>query len=373
MRWVRRFFAFGLGLGGLVGCADALVDTGDGGELPVDMQAFDALRFDTGTPPVRFDAAIRFDAALGRDRGPAAEVGPADADLTPDDAGPGPDDARPSDARSPDARPDAAPPGEACDGLDDDRDGETDEDGACGPYIQERCVAWLVWGQDLNRFAPAQTWGTCPAADRDRETPDTRCTSTRGDGAFARLNLPVPLQAGGQLGVAFTCSDPDAPALAAYIQSHCAVFLGWDGAERAADGDAAWGACPASTSASSGPIRCVSSAYDPAGRFLALPFDVDVALDHGLGLAWVCRDAADALRAENLSESAELGLGFAPNNQGPLDGHPRWGPCPGATEGEAAGQRCALTLGDGHFRRMRLGAVPGADSNLGIALRAHRP
>jgi hypothetical protein len=350
-----------------VGCADALIDTGDGGDTsPVDMRVFDALRFDTGDPQPRIDASLPLrDAAVNPDR----DQGPiTDADLSRLDARP-----PPADGNVPDARPDAAPPGEACDGLDDDADGEVDEDGACGPYIQQSCVAWLVWGQGLNRFAPSQTWGACPAEDRDRETPDARCAGTRGDGAFARLNLPLALDAGGQLGVAFTCSDAAAPALAAYIQTHCSVFLGWDGNNRAVDGAAEWGACPASASASSGPIRCVSSARDPAGRFLALPFDAPVGLDHGLGLAWICQDDADPARAENLNESAELGLGFAPNNQGPLDGNASWGPCPGATEGEAGGQRCALTLGDGHFRRMRLGAVPAANSNLGIALRARRP
>jgi hypothetical protein len=173
--------------------------------------------------------------------------------------------------------------------------------------------------------------------------------------------------------VALRCADAENPSLAAYIQTHCAIFLGYDSADRVVDGAAQWGACPPGNSGSSGPARCVSSAYDAAGRFLALQFDAPVTLEHGLGLAWICRDDADAARATHLSESATLALGFAPNNQGPLDGSPTWGPCPGAPEGEANGQRCVVTRGDGAFRRMRLGGVPGPDTNFGLALRARRP
>jgi hypothetical protein len=63
-------------------------------------------------------------------------------------------------------------------------------------------------------------------------------------------------------------------------------------------GAAQWGACPPGNSGSSGPARCVSSAYDAAGRFLALQFDAPVTLEHGLGLAWPAQDGPAAAEAD---------------------------------------------------------------------------
>ncbi|MCB9523600.1 MAG: hypothetical protein H6702_09470 [Myxococcales bacterium] len=324
-----------------VGCASE--DLASDAAAPVDQgQAFDALRFDRG--------------ALPPDRGvaPIDQGRPQDAAL-PEDAAP---------------RLDLAPPGEACDGLDDDGDGQVDEDRACGPYIQAQCRLYLGWGQGgaVEYLAPSPTWGTCPAEDRDRDGLRQRCSGTRGDGAFARLNLPQDVDDDDWLAVALRCADPDGdPALAAYIQSHCAVFLGWDATARVQDGAAAWSACPASLSSSSGNLRCTSTGFD--GRFLAMNFAGDVGDGHALGVAWICQDAADPDRAAHLTEAAAVYLGWADLTQGALDDSPTWGPCPAADGGEAAGQRCVGTRGDGAFRRLELGGDVADDDNLGVALR----
>lgn len=327
----------------LASCAD-VADSGDAAP-PTDLgQQFDALRFDASAPPVRLDRGA------------------------PDVAVP-PDDAAPPDMMLP---PDAAPPGEACDGLDDDSDGQVDEAGACGPYIQAQCRLYLGWaGLGIGPDGPELTWGGCPADDRDRDDDGTRCSGTRGDGAFARLNLPAPVGAGHQLVLALQCADEAAPDLAAYVQSHCAVFFGWDATGRAMDGDASWSACPGSNSASGGRYRCSSSNFD--GRFLGLRIGEPLGGDDALGVAWLCRDQDDPQRAENLTASAQVFLGWADQNQGALDGGPTWGPCPEADEGERDGQHCVGTRGDGAFRVLRLGGDVGIDDNLGVALRARRP
>ncbi len=316
---------------------------------------FDALRFD-GAPPdlgVRRDASPRLDAQPRLDGGPVADATP------PVDQGPLPDQ--------------ALPPGEACDGLDDDGDGRVDEAGACGPFIESRCQLYLGWGQGgAIGFAPEPTWGACPAQDRDRESPDQRCSGTRGNGHFARLNLPADVDADDGLALALRCADAEGdPAMAAYIQGHCAVFLGWDATNRAQDGDAAWSACPSSLSSSSGRLRCTSTAFD--GRFLAMAFSEDIGAGDSLGVAWLCQDAADPERAAHLTESATVSLGWADQTLGPLDDSAAWGPCPASDGGEANGQRCVTTRGDGAFRRLDLDGDVGDDDNLGVALRARRP
>mgnify|MGYP001556694805 CR=1 FL=1 len=320
------------------GCAsdDLALDA----SAPVDAgQAFDALRFDaTSQPPS--------DRGLPPDRG-----APADAAV---DAAP---------------RLDLAPPGEACDGLDDDGDGQVDEDRACGPYIQAQCRLFLGWGQGgpVDYLAPSPTWGACPADDRDRDGLTQRCSGTRGDGNFARLNLPADVDDDDWLAVALRCHDEAAPELAAYIQGHCAVFLGWDATSRARDGAPAWSACPESLSSSSGNVRCTSTAFD--GRFLGMNFAGDVGEGHALGVAWICQDDADPARAEALTASAAVYLGWADLTQGALDESPTWGPCPAADEGAANGQHCVGTRGDGAFRRLDLLGDVADDDSLGIALR----
>ncbi|MCK6570543.1 putative metal-binding motif-containing protein [Myxococcota bacterium] len=260
-------------------------------------------------------------------------------------------------------------PAETCNGVDDDCNGVIDDGGACGPFIQQAC-RWFVGWSDENRgpVGVSNAWGECPF-NADKWYGDRiRCVGTRRDGLFMQLDLAGDVDDNDRLAFAFLCDDPGAPALADYVQTHCAVYLGYADENRGPDGTQSWGQCPPALNWDNDGLRCTSSGYDRTFRKINLEGDVDANDD--LAIAFKCSDPADPGRAAALQQSVALFMGWADSNRGPGDGAAGWGPCPGALAGEANGQRCTSTMGDGLFHRLDFGGDVNGDDDLGFALRA---
>ncbi len=277
----------------------------------------------------------------------------------------------------PEPEPDAAPAPvcgvETCNGQDDDCDGTVDEHGACGPYVEAHCRLFLGWADE--RRGPAgrsPVWGPCPAADAGR-SPDgeVRCASTRRTGGFLMLDLDGDVNGDDQLGMAFQCDPAPDAAVSAWLETHCALFLGHaDDGNGAPDGSAEWGPCPASTDGVRAPRRCTSTGFDRQFRTMNLSGNVDDNDD--VGVAFVCRAPDAPERAAAVQAAVEVFFGQADENRAPPDGSPTWGTCPGAVQPNQGEIRCVGTAGDGRFHRLRMeGDVDGNDA-LGLALRARR-
>ncbi|MCA9538345.1 MAG: putative metal-binding motif-containing protein [Myxococcales bacterium] len=260
-------------------------------------------------------------------------------------------------------------PPETCNGVDDDCNGIVDDHGVCGPYLASQCRIFLAWADRSSMPAGAlPSWGPCPGADRSVADPNVRCVGTRRDGAFARLPTAGDVNDDDQFAVALFCDDAANPGLAAYMQTHCAVFLSHADVNGGVDNSPSWGDCPPAATGDNGRLRCTSSGYD--GQFRRIELVGDVNADDQLGIAWICRDGADPGRAGAMTASAQIFLGWADRNEGPADGSPAWGPCPGQLSGEANGQRCTSSRGDGLYHLLQLGGDVSGDDQFGIALRA---
>ncbi len=263
-------------------------------------------------------------------------------------------------------------PEEICNGLDDDCDGSTDEGPLCGQYVQSRCRLFFGWAD--NRAGPAtptDNWGQCPQVDRFSGN-DIRCTGTRRDGRFARLDFAGDVDGNDELALWFQCDDAENPALARYVQTHCAVFLGHaDNNAGAAEGSPTWGRCPADIRGDDGQLRCLSSGFD--GRWWDHVLVGDVDDNDEFGVAWICRDPVDPARASGLQAAVEVFLGWADVNSGPADGSATWATCPGNSGGIVGRTGCTGTRGDGRFHRQDIFGIGGdVDDNdeVGWALRA---
>ena len=329
---------------------DAKPSVADGGRTDADP----ALGDSGGVPP---DGALdgRLDALA--------------ADTTLRDAAPPPDDRVMPDARPPDATP-CTPGPEICNGLDDDCDGETDEERVCGVYVAAYCQVWLGWADRLAGPGPASpSWGECPPSERAM-TGDVRCVATRGDLTFRTLDLDGDVNHDDQLGVAFSCDDPNQPTVAHWIESHCALFLGHADADAGPDSSPTWGPCPSASEGEANGLRCTSSGYD--GRFRPMTLVNDVDADDSLGVAFICRSDEQPSRARHIAEAVEVYLGWEEIALIP-DGWSGWDLCPRQGRDMDGIQRCVGTFGDQQFHRLDLeGDVDGWDQ-LGIALLPSRP
>ena len=165
------------------------------------------------------------------------------------------------------------------------------------------------------------------------------------------------------------CDDAADDATSDYIETHCAFFVGHaDNNGGARDGALAWGACPNDVASNSGPLHCTSTGFDRRFRPLRMQGDVDDNDD--LGVAWICRDAADPDRAAALTATVEVFVGLADDDLGPPSGSPVFGRCPAAQNPGDGPVRCVSTGGDGRFHVLHLmGDVDGHDQ-LGLSLRA---
>ncbi len=340
---------------------DAAPPSADRATLPPALDAARTPEPDRGVAPDARpaptpDAAAELDAAL--------PDGP-----TPD--GPAPDAAWVPipDMAVPDGpAPDMPCPEEVCSGRDDDCDGQVDEGLVCADFVARSCR--VFFGQGDEHRGPqgvSPIWESCPAADRDIAG-EVRCVGTRGDERFAKIVLEGDVNGDDDLAVALLCHDARLPAVAAYVQSHCAVYLGWADRNRGPDGSPGWGDCPGALVSAQGDLRCTSSGFD--GNFRAMDLDGDVDDNDDLGWAWICRDPVDPDRARAMQSAVELVVGWADRRGGPLDGAAAWGPCPAMASGTVNGQRCTSTRGDGRFHRLDLGGDVNDDDELGFMLRA---
>lgn len=361
------------------GCAEAVVDD-DGGDMlrssPVVDPLFDMrVAFDQAPAPDPGDAAPQIDAEIVIGPADAAEPEPVDRGLEPGDAALPPADQGVVDAQPPPADRGGACPmaPEICNGLDEDCDGVVDEEAGCGRWVEQHCRIGLGWA-DENRGpnGPAAAWWTCPPSERDMSDGNIRCTTTRGDGRYVKLDLAGDVDGNDQLALRFDCEDAALPDLADYTATHCAVFLGWADNNRGTDNSVVWGACPQQLQGG-GDLRCTSSGFDRQFRALTTGGDVDENDD--LGVAFVCRDADNQARAAALQASVQVELAWASGNQGPSDGADRWtDACPGEDRVQQGRifhlKRCAHSAGDGRFHILHLGRDINEDDDLGIALKA---
>ena len=259
-------------------------------------------------------------------------------------------------------------PAEVCNGQDDDCDGQIDNQGACGPYVQSRCRLFLGWA-DLDRgpVGASANWHECPGSD-GAYGDGIRCVGTRRDGQFTKLDLAGDVDGNDRLAVAFLCDDAAQPEVARWVETHCAVFLGYADNDRGAENVAAWGACPPAINSDVPGLRCTSSGFDRLFRKINLEGDVDG--NDELAVAFMCRDDNQPTRAASVQRSVDVFLGWADVDRGPLTGSPTWGACPALPAGDVNGLRCTSSRGDGLYHRLDLGGDVNADDDLGIALRA---
>ena len=264
-----------------------------------------------------------------------------------------------------------AVPVEVCDGIDNDCDGVIDDGGVCGPYVAERCRLFVGWAdRGQGPASGSASWGNCPPADRLNQA-NLRCTGTRRDGRFARLQTNGDVNEDDEFGVALLCDDASNSALATYIQSHCAVYWGQADEEQGLDDSPTWGPCPAAAVGVRGEFACTSSGFD--GRFRKVSLVGDINGDDSFGVAWICRDQENPARAAALQQSVAVFVGWADRESGPADGSARWGPCPGEPGGQVGAQRCTSTRGRGRFQLLRIDGDANDDDQFGFALRALAP
>ncbi|MFN3200600.1 MAG: Ig-like domain-containing protein [Bradymonadia bacterium] len=263
------------------------------------------------------------------------------------------------------------PTEEACDGVDNDCDGEIDEGAVCGTYAATHCRVWMGHADerpDLNdQVLP--DFGDCMGAEQDVEG-HVRCTSTRNDSLFRTLNLESGLGASDNFTVAFTCADDETPEVAAWMQSHCALYLGHADNNIGAplDGADAWGPCPESLSGDADGLRCTSSGFDGQFRPIRLSGYVDEQDD--FAVAFICRDDDTPSRARNTASAVEIILGWETEGDDVVhDGLAVWGDCPASPQDNDGLTRCVSTAGDQRFHTLRVESGSEDRNEMGIALR----
>ncbi len=258
---------------------------------------------------------------------------------------------------------------EVCNGADDDCDGRSDEGSVCGLYVQQNCRLFMGWADE--RLGPAGAspiWGACPGVDRFTSE-DVACSGTRYDGAYARLSLRGDVDDNDQFGWALLCRDGSDPALSAWVQGQCALFVGYADENRAPAGGAVFAGCPQQIETRVGNLRCTSTGFD--GNFRALNTQGDVDDNDDLSFAWICRDdpARPGLAAA-VQGQVEVFAGWADENRGPPDGAQAWSTCPPSRSQQNGEVRCIGTGGDGLFHKLNLIGDVNGDDQAGIALRA---
>jgi hypothetical protein len=268
------------------------------------------------------------------------------------------------------------PAEEVCNGVDDDCDGATDEDGDCGGYVREHCRVWLAWGMNGQGADAADAWGPCPGVGRHREG-DLQCTATpwRADApeaAFSDVDVRANVDADDRLGVRFECADAQNEALSTYVESHCAVYFGWADFNLGPADAPTWGPWPAQAAGEADGRRCVSSAYDARFHSMALGGQVDDNDD--FAVAFLCRDDAEPARAARLQASVEVYLGLDDDASPVREASRDWGDCPGAAVDLGGSARCASSGGDGLFHRFDAtdGVYDGATFGVGLTVRRAR-
>ena len=262
---------------------------------------------------------------------------------------------------------------ETCNGADDDCDGEVDEGRVCGPYVRDHCRVYLGWSDsDMHPADPVDDWSGCPGVDRSIDGAALRCVGSQPNGTFGTLRVLGQVDNNDAFSLAFLCDDADEPALATYLTTHCAAYLAFARTNPPAAGAQAWGQCPPSLRVSDGAAPCTSSGFD--GQFRAMRVggangNGNVREGH-FGVAFKCVDDAAPERAASLTESAEVILGFAASNIGSRHGAAAWDGCPAADLDNEGAERCVSSRGTGGFYHYTTFGTFNERDQIGVALRA---
>ncbi len=242
----------------------------------------------------------------------------------------------------------------------------------CGACTASRCKVWLGYADNgSGPETPADAWGPCPAVER-HDRGDVRCVSTRGTQRFYSIDLLGDVDDNDRLAVAFRCNDEAHTELAAWVASHCTVYLGHadHNAGEAFHNTDDWSGCPPSDAWEEGSSRCVSSGRD--GRFRAIDLVGDVNDDDDLGVAFRCEDERAPGTADRVERATEVFIGHLrrwPLEAAP-DGVSSWGECPADREDNEGRRRCVSSNGDGRFHRLNLHGDVDLYDTVAIALRA---
>jgi hypothetical protein len=258
---------------------------------------------------------------------------------------------------------------ETCNGIDDDCDGRADEGRVCGLFVQDACRVFIAWADSRRGPAGASaTWGGCPAQNTYRQNA-VHCAGTTYDGDFAVIDVDGNVDETDQFAFSLTCRDTGDAALSTWVQSRCALFMGYADNNRAPTDVQSFAGCPPGLAGRVGDLSCTSTGYD--GRFRALNTQGDVDENDDFAFAWQCQD--DPARpglAASMTAQVEVFVGWADEDAGPAHGSPTWGGCPAASRSYVGNLRCVGTRGDGRFNRLDLNGDVNGDDMFGIAIRA---
>lgn len=306
--------------------------TGDG---PTPRQAQDI------TPPPPRDGAVRDTPPPTRDMLPPPPMPDQGPPPPPRDARPPP----PPDAAPPPPPPDMALPPpvgpEVCDDADNDQDGRVDEGKSCAQYVVDHCTLSLGWANSGGGPPEgAERWAACPQTGTF-DGPGPHCANTDQSPAWGALAYEGNIM-GDELGVQLRCAGAR-PAVDQWVQSRCEFRLGY-----AEDiiGGFGWAGLACDGVGSSAEYRCARTGGD--GRFHKIPVGIRMPRGSGWVVQWRCSDRAHEQRAQDLTASLEIFLGwaqgFGPDVQFLGDGAPNWDGCPTFSLDDNGDVRCVSTL-----------------------------
>ena len=259
------------------------------------------------------------------------------------------------------------PSDETCNDVDDDCDGVVDDTPSCGGYVKSHCRMWLAWADlDLVNAQPRDAWDLCPGVTID-DASAMRCVATdpTSAGLFWDLRIEGVVDQNDWFGFRFDCADAASPSLATYIQSHCALYVGYADANGGVEGAETFGDCPEALQSDNlaDVLRCTSTAYD--ARFHAVQTRAPFGDNDRFALAFRCTDAQAPARALALQSSVNVWMTVNDRDNPALRGAATFGGCPGAASDTSGHERCVSTLGDGLFHIL---AMPNDNSTMGFGI-----
>ena len=106
-----------------------------------------------------------------------------------------------------------------------------------------------------------------------------------------------------EVGLAFNCVDNQNPALAAWLQSKCKIYIGHTVTNEQVAPRAIWGDCP--MGAPDENWRCTSNGPDGQFRMMGFPGVLRLGEGDVLGIAFICEDPREAALASSVTTAVE--------------------------------------------------------------------